>query len=72
MKYCATSIKVDIPKPMIADRFNVTFRNKRAEKNPIGINIAKLPKKLMSVTKKYTGLNCSLTSFCRSRFADFT
>lgn len=56
MKHCATSIKVDIPKPMIADRFNVAFRDKRAEKNPIGINIAKLPKKLMSVTKKYIGL----------------
>ena len=56
IKYCPISIKIDIPKPMIADLFQLAFRNRSAGKNPIGKNIAKLPKKLMDVTKKYTGL----------------
>ena len=52
IKYCAASINVDIPNPMMADLFQVALRNSNAGKRPIGTNIAKFPKKLIIVTKK--------------------
>ena len=52
IKYCAISINEDIPKPMIADLFQVAFRNNNAGNSPMGINIAKYPKKLIRVTKR--------------------
>ena len=48
-------MNVDIPRPIIADLFQVASRNNKAGNRPIGINIAKFPKKLINVTIKNTG-----------------
>ena len=41
---------------MIADLFHVAFLNNNAGNKPMGMNIAKFPKKLTNVTIKNTGL----------------
>lgn len=55
IKYCTNSINKDMRNPIIADLFQVAFLNNKAGNKPMGINIAKFPKKLISVMKKNNG-----------------